>query len=274
MNTNTKKGIVHISTFKASNIEYEELKNNEKAQIIKLKTGLLKYREEGAVTATLATYETDDIEITHYGFPFFDVEGKLKEELKNNDFSNADFTKIDVRKADHIRVPAVEGSALYNALKPLDERNINEKHNIFKNFIAEYNEINKKNKIDINIFDYQTIIKEPEHKEGKERPLCINFKLNDIGNGKIGTLFAYRDGNKKVEVEVNSYIDFIVKIRPLIPWKSSLKFLFTMNLWSMCAPSKIGNKKIMWGNKLKLTQVYIKPAAISVTKNVFLLGDG
>lgn len=280
----TKDFIVKASDFKIGNYSYGKMKDNTFAPLTRFSP--MYYRYPGSMNKAILTFSSDVIVVTSYGFP----------KLWDGEDINISYSKFKIP----FDTTQKSCSDLYKMAKEIDEKHINEKEEIFADFIKEYNTMAKKKgskKLKIEDFEYSSIVKSPKKKvydddddddepvqKDNDEPEKIypdffyvkldkkfNVKKNpdtgiDTKEEEITTLFFIKKENNIVEpIQVKTMSDVATKIEPIFKWMSSIKLLVSANLWSM---KNVKDGKILWGVKLKLRQIRIELAQSSIVKNV------
>lgn len=279
----TKDFIVKASDFKIGNYSYGKMKDNTFAPLTRFSP--MYYRYPGSMNKAVLTFSSDVIVVTSYGFP----------KLWDGEDINISYSKFKIP----FDTAQKSCNDLYKMAKEIDEKHINEKEEIFADFIKEYNTSAKKKgskKIKIEDFEYSSIVKSPKKKvyddddddeptqKDNDEPEKIypdffyvkldrkfNIKKNpetgiDTKEEEITTLFFIKKENNVVEpIQVKTISDVATKIEPIFKWMSSIKLLVSANLWSM---KNVKDGKILWGVKLKLRQIRIELAQSSIVKNV------
>lgn len=279
----TKDFIVRASEYKNENYSYGKMKDNTFAPLTRFAP--MYYRYPGSMNKALLTFSSDVIVVTSYGFP----------KLWDGEDINISYSKFKIP----FDTAQKSCNDLYKMAKEIDEKHINEKEEIFADFIKEYNASAKKKgskKIKIEDLEYSSIVKSPKKKiyddDDDDEPTQrdnnepekiypdffyvkldrkFNMKKNpetgiDTKEEEITTLFFLKKENNVVEpIQVKTIADIATKIEPVFKWMSSIKLLVSANLWSM---KNVKDGKILWGVKLKLRQIRIELAQSSIVKNV------
>ena len=280
----TKDFIVKASDFDIRNYSYGKMKDNTFAPLTRY--GPMLYRYQGTTNKAVLTFSSDVIVVTSYGFP---------KPWEGEDISTS-YSKFKIpfdkeqKSCDDI----------YKMAKEIDEKHVNEKEEIFSEFIKDYNISAKKRgikKLKIDDFKYSSIIKSPKKRvfvdDDDDEPIQVenqepekvypdffyvklDKKFNtkkhpetgiDIKEEEISTLFFLKRENNTIEqLQIKSMSDVVSKIEPVFKWMSSIKLLVSMNLWSMKNVNKDG--ELLWGTKIKLRQIRIELAQSSIAKNV------
>ena len=124
----TKDFIVRASEYKNENYSFGKMKDNTFAPLTRFAP--MYYRYPGSMSKALLTFSSDVIVVTSYGFP----------KLWDGEDINISYSKFKIP----FDTAQKSCNDLYKMAKEIDEKHINEKEEIFADFIKEYNASAKK----------------------------------------------------------------------------------------------------------------------------------